>query len=242
MLALAGEGVRAEVIERLAYEPGGAQDSGDLEAAAQTITTTAKQGTPDYSANLTVPVPADSRIAITRLGLRLQVTVDSITAGQLNYSVAVNGAERLTGAWTGTGAKYAVVDLTSGQFSPLASANAIQVYLWVDTGNAVVSVCQAWLALGSTSTDYFGQECLSLAHKGSMSAGIRLSSVGGSAQQVLTDGAFNQSNLITYPGSNVGYGDTSGIVQEGIHVRLTASGTSPLAVLYGCTFVLRREQ
>ncbi|HLC30381.1 MAG TPA: hypothetical protein VJM51_06345, partial [Dehalococcoidia bacterium] len=158
--------------------------------------------------------------------------------GQLNYAVAVNGVERLTGAWTATGAKYAVVDLTSGQFN-LGSANTIQVYLWVDAGDAVVSLCQVWLAPGSTSTDYFGQECLSLAHKGSMSAGIRLSAVGGPSQQVLTDGVFTQSNLITYPGSNVGYGDVSGIVQQGIHLRLTASGTSPLAVLYGCTFVLR---
>ena len=241
MLKLAGEGIAAESIERMGYNPGGAQDSGDMEPGTSTITATAKQGTPDYSTGLTVPAPTDSRISVTRLGLRLQVTIDSITAGQLNYSVEVNGTERLTGSWTGTGAKYAVVDLTSGQFN-LGSANTVEVFLWVDTGNAVVSLCQVWLAPGSTSTDWAGQECLVVAHRGFMSAGIRLSSVGGTAQQAMTDGTYTQSNFITYPGENVGYGDTSCVVQEGIHVRLFGSGTSPLTYIYGITFVLRREQ
>ena len=238
MLALAGEGVRSEVIQRLSYEPGGAQDSGDMEPSAKTITATSKQGTPDYSTNLTVPAPGDSRIVLTRLGLRLRVIIDSITAGQLNYSVEVNGAQMLAGAWTGAGDKYAVIDLTTGQFN-LGSANTLQVFLWVDAGNAVISLCNVWLAPGSTSTDWGGQECLTVAHKGLMSAGIRLVGVAGTAQQTLSDGGLGFSNLITYPGGNVGFGDTSCIVQQGIHLRLSATGTSPLAVLYGCTFVLR---
>lgn len=241
MLALAGEGARSEVIQRLSYEPGGAQDSGDMEPGAKTITATSKQGTPDYSTNLTAPAPADSRIAITRLGLRLQINIDSITAGQLNYSVEVNGAQRLTGAWTGAGDKYAVVDLTTGQFN-LGSANTIQVFLWVDAGNTVASLCQVWLAPGSVSSDWGGQECLTVAHSGLMSAGIRLVSIGGTTSQTLSDGGLGFSNLITYPGGNVGFGETSCVVQQGINLRLSATGTSPLAVLYGCTFVLRREQ
>ncbi|MDP2948067.1 MAG: hypothetical protein Q8P22_00825 [Chloroflexota bacterium] len=156
-----------EVLEALVYEPY-AQDSGDLEAATKTITATAKPGTPDYTASLTVPGVPDARLVVLRLCLRLQITMDSFNAGAttLNYAVHVNGAERLTGSWAATGAQYAAVDLTSGQFN-LGSANSIEVFLWVNAGNAVVSVAQVWQGVGSTNTtSYAPAAVLQINHQG----------------------------------------------------------------------------
>jgi len=153
-----------ERVEVLAYTPD-IQNSGDLEAATKTITATAKPGAADYSANLTIPAPSDARWQVKRAGVRLQLTVDSITAGHLYGSLYVNGVERKTFDLTGTGDKLVVQDLTEGQFN-VGSANSFGVYLWVDSGQAVVSLCQVWQAVGSTDTSYLFPFCLQLLHKG----------------------------------------------------------------------------
>lgn len=160
-LRLAGEEISLEKVEYLAYNPG-LQDSGDLEAATRTITATSKQATPDYTASLTTLAPADSRISVKRLALRLQVTIDSFNAGaaQLNFSVEVNGAERITGSWTATGAQPAGADLVVGTQLNLGTANQFRVYLWVNAGNAVVSLCQLWQAVG-----HYGDGATSLAEQ-----------------------------------------------------------------------------
>lgn len=167
-LRLAGEEISLEKVEYLAYNPG-LQDSGDLEAATRTITATAKQATQDYLANLTTPAPTDSRIAVKRLALRLQVTIDSFNAGaaQLNFSVEVNGAERITGSWSATGAQYAGADLVVGTQLNLGTANQLKVYLWVNAGNAVVSLCQLWQAVGHYGDGATaGVEQLQVTHRG----------------------------------------------------------------------------
>lgn len=142
-----------EVLKAIRYNPG-LQDSGDLEPATKTITATSKQAVSDYSTNLAVPAPP-AELTVLRLGLRLQVTIDSFggspVATRLNYSIEVNGVERGTGHWTSAGAQFAGIDLLSGQFN-LGIANAIRIYLWVDQGNAVVSLCQVWLGVGTAAT------------------------------------------------------------------------------------------
>ncbi len=153
-----------ERVEVLAYTPD-IQNSGDLEAATKTITATAKQGTADYSVNLTIPAPSDARWLVKRAGVRLQITLDSITAGHLYGSLYVNGVERKTFDLTGAGDKLVVQDLTEGQFN-IGSANSFAVYLWVDAAQAVVSLCQLWQAVGSTDTGYSFPFCLQLLHKG----------------------------------------------------------------------------
>lgn len=169
-LNLVGEGVLEERHELLSYSPG-LQDSGDLEPGTHSVTAASKQATPDYTANLTIAAPS-ARLTVKRLGLRLQVTIDSFggapQATQLSYSVEVNGVQRATGNWTATGAQYAVVDLLQGQFN-LGTANEAKVYLWVDQGNAVVSLCQVWLAVGTTDTAA-PHSCLALAHAGLFTA------------------------------------------------------------------------
>jgi hypothetical protein len=108
--------------------------------ATKTISATTKQASPDYTANFTVSSPP-GKLTVGRLGLRLQVTIDSFggtpAATQLSYSVEVNGVERAAASWTATGAQLAVTDLPVGQFN-LGAANQIKVYLWVNQGQAVV--------------------------------------------------------------------------------------------------------
>jgi hypothetical protein len=151
-------------VEVLSYQPD-MQTSGDLEPAARTVTATAKPGAPDYSASLTVPAPSDSRLLVKRVGVRFQLTIDSITAGHLYGSLYVNGVERKAFDLTGAGDKFVVVDLVEGQFS-VGNPNGYAVYLWVDSGQAAVSLCQLWQAVGTTDAGYSFPFCLQLIHKG----------------------------------------------------------------------------
>lgn len=153
-----------ERVEVLAYTPD-IQNSGDLEATTKTVTATARPGAADYSASLTIPAPSDARWQVKRAGVRLQLTVDSISTGHLYGALYVNGVERKTFDLTGTGDKFVVQDLAEGQFN-VGSANSYAVYLWVDAAQAVVSLCQLWQAVGSTDTSYNFPFCLQLLHKG----------------------------------------------------------------------------
>lgn len=169
-LSLSGEVVAVqERMTKLSYTPG-LQDSGDLEPATRTITATAKPGSADYSASLTLAAPSDSRLSIKRVGLRLEVTIDSFggspAATQLSYAVHVGGVERLTGNWTATGAQLAGVslDVAAGQIT-LGSATSIAIYFWVDQGNATLSVVRVRLAVGVCGTTT-ATEVFRLSHSG----------------------------------------------------------------------------
>jgi len=146
-----------EKIEAIIYNPG-LQDSGDLEAGARTITATSKPTVADYAVNLTTPNVPDTRVVVRRLCQRLNIHIDSIggvpPATKLNYSIVVNTTERAVGEFTGVGADNIISwDATEGQFN-LESANTIEVFLWVDAGNAVVSVCQLWQGVGTCTTGW----------------------------------------------------------------------------------------
>ena len=173
-LRLAGEDPGAqEHIASVSYVPGLAS-SGDLEPGTRLVTATAKPGTADYAANLTVPAPP-SPLRVLRLGLRLQVAIDgfggSPQATQLAYAVHVNGVERLTGAWAASGAQPAAVDLLEGQFT-LGAPTAVGVYLWVDQGNATVSAVEAWLGVGTAATAAAG--VLRVEHRGLLALAAKL--------------------------------------------------------------------
>lgn len=142
-----------EKIETIAYSPE-LQDSGDLEGATSTITATSKPAEPDYATELTIPAPP-SQLAVTRLALRANIHIDSFggapAATKLYCTVACNGVEKVSAKeLTAAGAdNFFAADLTA-DFN-LGTANELEVYLWVDQGNAVISVCQFWLAWGSAT-------------------------------------------------------------------------------------------
>jgi hypothetical protein len=146
-----------ERTDAIIYSPG-LQNSGDLESSTKNITVTSKPGTPDYGANLTTIDVPDARLKVKRLCQRLLVHIDSFggvpAATKLYYSLEVNGVERASGEFTTAGADNPVSwDLTEGQFN-LGVNNSIQVFLWVDQGNAVVSLVQLWQAVGTCTTGW----------------------------------------------------------------------------------------
>ena len=144
-----------EKIDTIIYIPS-IQDSGNLEADIEIITSTSKPETADYSANLTTINPPDSRLRVRRLCQRLNIHIDSFggepAATKLNYSVEVNGIERASGEFTEVDADNLVAwDLTDEQFN-LETANTIDVFLWVDRGFAEISVVQLWQGVGTCTT------------------------------------------------------------------------------------------
>jgi hypothetical protein len=144
-------------IETITYIPS-LQDSGNLEVATKSITATSKPGSAGYSVNLTTTDVNDSRVIVRRLCQRLNIHIDSFggapPATKLYYSVAVNGSERVTGEFNLSNAdNFISWDLTLGQFN-LGSANAINVYLWVDQGNAIISLIQLWQGVGSCTNGW----------------------------------------------------------------------------------------
>jgi hypothetical protein len=157
------------------------QDSGNLETGTRTITATTKPGSADYSASLTMQNADDGRLMVRRLCQRLNLHIDSFggapAATRLYYSVAVNGVERASGEFTAAGADNPIAwDLTEGQFN-LGSANVITVYLWVDRGNAVISVAQIWQGVG-TCTIWWSSFPLEISHTGLVQVSANFTRIG----------------------------------------------------------------
>lgn len=184
-----------EKIETITYDPE-LQDSGDLEAATKTITATSKPGTADYSANLTIPAPP-SRVVVTKLALRGNIHIDSFggapTATKLYCTVECNGVEKVSAKeLTSAGADNFLAADLAADFN-LGSANELKVYLWADQGNAVISVCQLWLAWGSSAVGYGYTAVGQLSFKGFVSLYCLLRSLGsGSANGKLLYSSGNR--------------------------------------------------
>ncbi len=203
-----------EKVEKIIYSPT-LQDSGDLEASTQSITATSKPGSADYSTNLTTPDVPDARVIVRRLCQRLNIHIDSFGGGpaatKLYYSIEVNGVERATGELTGAGADNPVSwDLTEGQFN-LGSANAIEVFLWVDQGNADVSLVQLWQGVGSSTTGWSSFP-LEIAHTGLIQVSVSHTKVGsgtsGSHLMPLGSGSSMSESLSSDISSRLSVGTT----------------------------------
>ena len=267
MLKLAGEGIIAEVIERLAYSPG-LQDSGDLEPATRTITATVEAtgiANADYSAVLTIPAPSDSRLSVLRIAARLAGTIDSMTAGPLYGRVYVDVQDanhRLFDLnWTTTGAKLAVVDTHSANLAAIfnllkdGAAHTFYFFFWVNAGNAVISLVELWEAVGASNTDWWGAVVISLTHSGLVSSGAKVAIVGtGTYTHMLLEksglppgsvGSGTETGaviLIQSTSQFVAFGETTCVVKDGVEITLKGSVATDLNYIYGCSFVLRSEQ
>lgn len=184
-----------EKIESIIYSPG-IKDSADLESGTKTITATSEAsgvGNADYSKALTLAKPGDPRLLVKRIGARLAVTIDSMTAGHLYVRVYVDQqdtAHRLFNEdWATTGDKLDGASFTSGDvFNLLADGQAHTFYffLWVDAGNAVISKVQLWEGVGNYGTS--PALCLQLSsHRGWLQFSAVIDKIGtGSANFTVT--------------------------------------------------------
>lgn len=167
-------------IEVLSYSPE-YQDSGDLEGTTKSITATSKQGTPDYTKSLTLPAPDDGRIEVKQTCARLHVTIDSFggdpATSKVYYAVHVNGSQIITGEWDSAGDRYARLALNEGEFN-LGSPTGFEIFLWVDQGEAVVSVCQFVFGVGSSDSAGHMGWALRINHEGFLSGSAVLERFG----------------------------------------------------------------
>lgn len=171
----------SEKIETIAYKPY-CQDSTDLEAATKTITATVEAtgvGNADYNKALTLPAPTDSRLVVKRICCRLNVVIDSMTAGTLYCRVYVDAQSannRLFDlSWTTTGDKLSATDTHADALAAIfnllkdGAAHTLYFFFWVDAGNAVLSLVQLWEAVGTCSASW--TTTIDCSHKGFIWAG-----------------------------------------------------------------------
>jgi hypothetical protein len=247
-----------EVIEAISYQPG-LQDSGDMEAATKMITTSAEAAgvnAADYHATLTLAKPDDLRVTVLRIAARLEMIIDSMTAGQLNcrvYADIQDGEHRLFDLhWTYAGEKLAATDTCADNLSAIfnllkdGQAHTFYVFCWVNTGNALISLCQLWEGVGTCSTDWWGTNIVTLNYAGWVSTASRLYVQGsGPLKHMLTDGIFNQGNFITDLNTNkviYSFGETTCLLQNGVNIHAACSVATDLTYLYGCKFVMKKNE
>ncbi len=215
-LKLAGEKIGIqEKISTVKWQ-GANKDSGDLEVGTKTITATAKPGTPDYTTSLTIPAPTDPKGLLTLLmmAMRLVLTVDSMTAGTLNWSVELNDVEKISGSTDTTGDKAQAEDFNSG-WNTLGTTQNIKIYFWVDSGNAVLSKVQVQLAPGSAGTAY--KVILDITHAGFISGAFYTSRYGtGTYSLYWRPKEFNYLNI---GGGNGNQTLTGWLAKEGVALR-----------------------
>ena len=178
--------------ETITYSPG-LIDSADLEAATSAIADAAKPAAAQYSKVMTLPAPTDSRLAVTRIGTRLSITPDSFNGGCAHLYVQVYvddptglvannqlmsvdiaaAANSLTVQDCLVGTKEVIFNLLKD-----GAAHTFYFFLWVDAGNAVVSVVQAWEAVGTTSADN-AINCVAFNHRGEVTSVLVGRRIGG---------------------------------------------------------------
>jgi len=171
-------GTIREVVKTIHFVPG-IQDSGDLEPATKTITATAEAvglANADYSVSLTLPKPDDARLVVKRVCTRFEVIRDSGTSTwtQMRVYVDVQDAAHMLfdnniQDPTQNPASSAVHETYKPDIYNLlkdGGAHTFYFFLWVDSGDSVISKVQLWEAVGSPSTAFDGEPIMQLTHKG----------------------------------------------------------------------------
>ena len=192
-------------VEQITYAPG-LQTTNDLEAATKTITATVEAtgvGNADYSAALTMAAPSDARLVVQQIMARLSITIDSMTAGTLYGRVYVDAQaanNRLFDlSWTTTGNKLAIQHTTAATLATIfallkdGAAHTFYFFFWVNAGNTVLSVVQAWEGVGGGSGAALHP--IALTYTGSVSLAGYMERVGTGTFDVYAGVPLNQNPL-----------------------------------------------
>ncbi len=259
MLKLAGEtdiGAQ-EKIESILYNPG-ISDTTDLEGATKNVTATAEAtgtGNADYNAALTVESPGVAWVLLKRIAERLDVTIDSMTAGTLYCRVYIDQQDadhRLFDlSWTTAGAKVSSAEQTSGTIFDLLTdgqAHTFYFFFWVDASSAVLSVVRLRVAIGTNNTTWI--PAVLIDHTGLIGISMRGIRAGSASAKHLIYEGEHSGSIRTIPNVesvNTNYGDVSiGNAQLVLVDKVTlafASGASDeLSGLDWMRIVLRSEQ
>ena len=148
------------------------RDTTDLEAATKTITATAKAGAADYSASLalTAAIMPDTRLAVSRIAQRLQITVDSFnSATHLYCQVYVDDPTGLVANnqlfsidITATGQNLSTAFCTAATKPTLfnllkdGASHTFYFFFWVNQAtSATISECRLYEAIGVGSAAWY---------------------------------------------------------------------------------------
>ncbi len=257
MLKLAGEtGTIKEKIQIINYSPG-LQDTFDLESGIHTIVPTTRPpiGSAQYSCVLTLPAPADARLAVKRIATRLNINIAGLgTATTVYCSVRVDADdtdhELFNLSWTSTGSKYAVIDVHPAYKSAIfnllrdGSAHTFYFLFWADAANqASIDVVRLWEAVGVSGMNEYG--CLELTHEGLFAISDIPGTVG--------TGAYNQASARDDSGSDMHryhvhsagryyHNDTLAMSDGRVYMRIFGTVATDLNYIGYITFWLRSEQ
>ena len=230
-----------EKIETLLYSPG-LQDSSDLETGTRVITAVSKPVAADYSRVLTLAKPGDARLEITMIAARLQVTRDSGASGNLYCTVSVdspNGSANLlfNGVDVQANPLQAVRIDTGAVFNLLSDGqpHTFYFFLWVNAGNAVISLVQLWECIGSNNNNIYNGNCLKINHSGLVQPSVNFGLLGsGTPGAVLwrPDLANVRMSVSQYAMSNLM------LVKDSISLSLTSTVDSSLCYISECYFIL----
>ena len=251
-------------VSTITYSPSSAQDTGDLEGATKTITATSEAtgvGNADYSSAKTLPVPSNSALAILRVATRLAVTIDSMTAGTLNYRVYVDsqvaGNLLYDSTWVTTGAKIVVQDTLVGTKETIfnllkdGSAHTFYFFFWVNAGNAVLSLVELWEGVGATGATGWGKVVMSLTHTGLFSISPSIAKVGTGTHQLLIGKSATlveaYENVLflqkTTSTSQILTLETIPLLLSGavVGIQVLSSEATDLVYVGGITFIIRTK-
>lgn len=255
--------LRRPLYELIAYNPS-VLTSGDLEAGATAIAVAAKPANAQYtSAALTIPVPTDSRLAISRVATRMSIIVDSFNAGcaHLYVQCYVDDATGLVAARqlfsidiAAPGTSLSVQEVTSAVKADIfnllknGAGHTFHFFLWVDAGNAVVSGVQVWEGIGAAGATGGGNPCLTLSHKGWVSVSSTQTKIGTgnvapaifygiSALDLLTGNRLRAAVVAT----ELSGADNTGFTVVGIQFSIFSSVATDLAYVEYIKFNLRSD-
>jgi hypothetical protein len=168
-------GDNRETYESISYAPG-IKDTGDLEPGTKTIIRTAEaNGTnnADYSAPVTIIVPADPRLVINRIATRISVTIDGDDGThdlRCRVYVEAQDSDHLLFdlSFTTTGNQLSTQGMLAGTketiFNLLKDGNGHTLYFfcWTPGGhNPSISLMELWAGVGYGGTSY-SIPCLTL--------------------------------------------------------------------------------
>jgi len=246
-----------EKLEVLLYQPG-LQDTGDLEAGVRTINVTAEPsglGNATYTAALTLPKPADSRLVVKRICARLQVTIDTIASGDADlfcrvYVDTQDAAHRLFDMdWNSTGIKLIAVDTCDAALSPIFSllkdgaSHTFYFFFWkAGTGAGVtVSLAELWEGVGSKITGA-GTPCLGIIYSGFLSGFMACNKVGSGSPSLRLCPGNQDTTYLWYLVTTGSESPISLTMGDNFGIAINTSNDTDLAYLVRIMLTLRNDK
>jgi len=270
-MSMAGGG-KTPVYETIIYAPG-LQGGTDLETGPTktvdwtTLAASVADAAKHYSVSLTLPMTCtvngvskvlgttETRLAIMRIGTRLEQIIDSVNApcAHVYTQVSVDDATGLVAANilysadnTTAGTKTAVADCLVGTKETIfnllkdGGAHTFYIFVWVDAGNAVISSMKVWEGVGATASSTY-RDCLNLTFTGIAVFSIYIAVVGTGSGVLVETGIQTADVIHQRILTTTSINNTNNMNIINATVLMKESATTDLGYLMGISFNLRSD-